>query len=145
VSRILELPPTDEQTVVARVLLELHQAIDTNFPNVNASSRQFTKTVLANQGERTAVDNQPMQQVANAKPASPSQPSAQSKNSIHQRPTQAPPPRNLEFSSNVKTLGNNSPQTLLNESLWSRWLTRILVLTFIAGCIMFAWIYLFGV
>ena len=57
-TRILEFQPTDEQTVVARVLVELHQAIDINFPGANPSARQFTKTVLTNHaGESTRIDN----------------------------------------------------------------------------------------
>lgn len=58
-SRILEFQSTDEQTVVARILVELHQAIDANFPNANPSAKQFTKTVITNQGESTRIDNMP--------------------------------------------------------------------------------------
>lgn len=58
-SRILEFQPTDEQTVVARVLVELHQAIDSNFPGANPSNRQFSKTILTNQSESTRADNSP--------------------------------------------------------------------------------------
>jgi hypothetical protein len=58
-SRILEFIPSDEQTVVARVLLELHQAIDINFPNANPSGRQFAKTILTSQSEATRTDNNP--------------------------------------------------------------------------------------
>jgi hypothetical protein len=63
-SRILEFQPMDEQTVVSRVLIELHQAIDLHFPDANPGGRQFTKTVLTNQSDSTRVDNAP------AKPAS---------------------------------------------------------------------------
>lgn len=58
-SRILEFQPMDEHTVVSRVLIELHNAIDLHFPQANPSGRQFTKTVLTNQSDATRVDNIP--------------------------------------------------------------------------------------
>jgi hypothetical protein len=54
VSRILEINPSQEETVVSRVLLLVHQAIDEKFPDLQNAPRQFTKTVFSDEGESTA-------------------------------------------------------------------------------------------
>jgi hypothetical protein len=58
-SRILEHQHADEQTVVSRVLVELHQAIDRNFPHTQSRNRQYAKTVFTGVGESTAIDQRP--------------------------------------------------------------------------------------
>ncbi len=136
-SRILELQPTDEQTIVARVLLELHQAIDAHFPNVNASARQFTKTVLSHQSDQPAAEKQ-----ANASSTAfnPNQVSkTQPKSSLSHSQSS-----NLEFSKPGMQM-ESMRATAMEEAPWSRWLTKLLVVSLIAGAILFAWIYLFGI
>lgn len=53
-SRILEINPSQEEAVVSRVLLLVHQAIDEKFPDLQNAPRQFTKTVFSDEGESTA-------------------------------------------------------------------------------------------
>lgn len=144
-SRILEFQHADEQTVAARVLLELHQAIDLHFPQAKGSSRQFSKTVLATQAETaTAIDNQPA--MAAAKPGGvavaapiPKRSGAQPKASCRNTGFGG-----IEFSRAGSAIGNLSV-TMMQESRWSRWLTRFLLLALFIGTVLLAWIYMFGV
>lgn len=144
-SRILEFQHADEQTVVARVLLELHQAIDLHFPEAKGSSRQFSKTLLATQADAsTAIDNQPT--IAGAKgggagvaiPAPPMSAKTPARN----------PKTNtgfgIEFSRPGSMVGGLSA-TMMQESRWSRWLTRVLLLSLFLGTVLLAWIYMFGI
>ncbi len=149
-SRILELQPTDEQTIVARVLLELHQAIDQHFPNANESSRQFSKTVLSHRSEATAIDQQPNlpsppqgnvpnSSLAPPPPILPRNPVA----ALTPKPQTKQPVSGLEFSKAGSDL-SAIRATVMEEASWSKWLTRILVISFLVGLIALAWIYFFG-
>src|SRR5262245_38651707 len=53
-NRILEFSPSQEEAVAARILVLVHQAVDTHFPSAEQATRQFTKTVFSGEGERTA-------------------------------------------------------------------------------------------
>ena len=53
-NRILEFSPSQEEAVVARILVLVHQAVDTHFPAAEQATRQFTKTVFSGEGESTA-------------------------------------------------------------------------------------------
>lgn len=53
-NRILEFSPSQEEAVVARILVLVHQAVDEHFPAAEQATRQFTKTVFSGEGERTA-------------------------------------------------------------------------------------------
>jgi hypothetical protein len=53
-NRILEFSPSQEEAVVARILVLVHQAVDMYFPSAEQANRQFTKTVFSGEGERTA-------------------------------------------------------------------------------------------
>lgn len=46
-SRILDLTPSSEDSVVSRVLLLVHKAVDENFPKAEKPDRQFSKTVFS--------------------------------------------------------------------------------------------------
>ena len=54
-NRILEFTPSQEEAIVARILVLLHQAVDEHFPAAEKATRQFTKTVFSDDGERTAL------------------------------------------------------------------------------------------
>lgn len=58
-NRILEFLPSDEEAVVSRVLVVVHQLIDEHFPHVEQAGRQFTKTVFSGESERTASIQRP--------------------------------------------------------------------------------------
>jgi len=53
-NRILEFTPSQEEAVVSRILVLIHQAVDEAFPSVAQNNRQFTKTVFSD-GESTAI------------------------------------------------------------------------------------------
>ena len=144
-SRILEFQHADEQTVVARVLLELHQAIDLHFPQAKGTSRQFSKTLLATQADSsTAIDNQPAIAAAKAggvavaavAPTIPAKPAAKA--------PKANTGFGIEFSKQGSMVGGLSA-TMMQESRWSRWLTRVLLLSLFLGTVLLAWIYMFGI
>lgn len=146
-TRILEFQPTDEHTVVARVLVELHQAIDLHFPGATPSARQFTKTVLTNHaGESTRIDNAippptpaeafegmpaPARENSSSDAARSSQFSMTPKTGVGARKTQAP-------------LATDELQQLMGETSLSRRLRKVLVGTLVAGIVMFVWIYFGG-
>lgn len=52
-NRILEFTPSQEEAIVARVLVLVHQAVDEHFPSAEKATRQFTKTVFSEDGEST--------------------------------------------------------------------------------------------
>lgn len=59
-NRILEFTPSQEEAVVARVLVLVHQAVDEHFPAIAQANRQFTKTVFSGEGESTSIVRQPL-------------------------------------------------------------------------------------
>ncbi|MCX6124837.1 MAG: hypothetical protein NTV34_08830 [Proteobacteria bacterium] len=158
-SRILEFHPSDEQTIVARVLLELHQEIDLHFPDTKGSSRQFTKTVLSSNSESTAIDQQPGQpspivtQITAPRSSSPAlekplekpqeKPLKKPRNAVAPDRGDSHPQSGLQFSaaaSSVSNLENTRP----NPPGWSKWLTGFLIVSLLTGTALIAWIYLFG-
>ena len=54
-NRILDFTASQEETVVARLLVLVHQAVDEHFPSAEQPNRQFTKTVFSGEGEKTAM------------------------------------------------------------------------------------------
>jgi len=54
-NRIFEFIPSPEEAVVSRALMLVHQAMDQHLPSASTASRQFTKTVLSVDSERTAA------------------------------------------------------------------------------------------
>lgn len=143
-SRILEFQHADEQTVVARVLLELHQAIDIHFPQAKGSSRQFSKTLLAAQTDvGTATDNQPAI-AAKAAASAAVVVAARSSAAVAAKPGKTNTGFGLEFSK-PGSLVHGLTATMMQESRWSRWFTRILLISLFIGTVLLAWIYMFGV
>ncbi len=150
-SRILEFQPMDEQTVISRVLIELHQAIDHNFPQATPVGRQFTKTVLTNQGDSTRVDNVPSKQSLEVRP--PNTPHASSGASRSKtNPSAAARPLS-EFSMTPKTnYGAKAQQELLHtadvrrmigESRFSRMSRLFLWLSLLVGIAAGVWLVFF--
>ncbi len=146
-TRILEFQPTDEQTVVARVLVELHQAIDINFPGANPSARQFTKTVLTNHaGESTRIDN------VVSSGSSPDANDAANNQAANLSGSDTPRSSNLSLTPKTNhglrkpeaPLATEELRQLLGQTTVGRRIRRILVGTLVAGIIMFLWIYFAG-
>ncbi|MGE0171600.1 MAG: hypothetical protein AB7T49_02395 [Oligoflexales bacterium] len=55
---LLEFHPESEDTVVSRILIAVHEAIDREFPKANPPPSRFAKTVFSGNDEPTAL-NQP--------------------------------------------------------------------------------------
>ena len=142
-SRILEFQPTDEQTIVARVLVELHQAIDASFPNTKPSAKQFSRTVLTNQGESTRIDNmaQPTDERLNmsAHVMNDMQAAANNQSQISMTPYSTVKNRPVD-----KHLHTAQIKTLLGESYGSRILRQLLITSLIIGLAILLWILFFG-
>ena len=150
-SRILEFQPADEQTVVARVLLELHQAIDSHFPDAKGTSRQFTKTILSSGAESTAVDNRPNQPQEVGGEVLSNKASKDANRPITSKKDKIGSARSSKGNSSIEfsKVGRGSALSAIGESTFvesrgSIWITRILVASFLTGCVLGAWIYLFG-
>ena len=58
-NRFLDFTPSQEEAVVSRILVLVHQAIDENFPVVEKADRQFTKTIFTNEGETSELSAAP--------------------------------------------------------------------------------------
>lgn len=58
-NRILEFTPSQEEAIVARILVLLHQAVDENFPAAEKANRQFTKTVFSDDDVETTAIGSP--------------------------------------------------------------------------------------
>ena len=135
-SRILEYHFADEQTVVSRILLELHQTLDASFPGSAATNRQFSKTVFSAQSEKTNVDSQPSSTQTHGRTGGESLGGRSSR-----------PARNVhETSSNFVTNDGSSPdfspneaahhtgmKTLRKPTAWSIMLTKALLLLLAVG------------
>jgi len=151
-SKILEITASQEEAVVSRVLLLVHQVIDEKFPTLQNSSRQFTKTVFSEDGENTA--QQPVPSEALAVSETPGIPPPPGQNRRSERPQQqvtapkaAPITRNAETKSTGSDLKNLSSSTRLGteleslkpESPLSDWTTRITVALLISGLVLLAY------
>ncbi len=49
-TRIVDYTPSDEQSLVSRILLTVHKAADDAFPAGHGVQRQYAKTIVANDG-----------------------------------------------------------------------------------------------
>ena len=98
-NRILEFSPSQEEAVVSRILVLVHQAMDEHLPSAGQATRQFTKTVFSEQGgESTSPLRLPGDTDTAGNAAQPSDPPrgasfAESEDtSPVGRPTSEPPP-----------------------------------------------------
>lgn len=148
-SRILEISASQEEAVVSRVLLLVHQAIDEKFPNLQNSSRQFTKTVFSDDGENTAQHMLPPEAFADDGPNIPPPPD-QNRGRRKSREAVAAEPiseRNKTAASEKSEFGgtgnlSNSTrlgtdiESLKPDSPLSDWSTRITLALLIAGIVL---------
>lgn len=141
-SRILEFQPTDEQTIVARVLVELHQAIDVSFPNVKPSAKQFSRTILTNQGESTRVDNKP--QVSDERIIGPLNEDTTLEQDDGGQYVSMTPRTDAKNRVKDQPLHTAQLKTIIGESYGSRLLGRVLIILLLLGLVAFAWIVLIG-
>ena len=139
-SRILEFQPTDEQTVIARVLVELHQAIDSNFPGVNPSTRQFSKTVLTKQNESTKIDGSPNTVSATVDAARQNQSEGANGGDHSAIVSMSPKTDHKAPKKKPETLHTADMKTLMGEGYSSRLTKKLLLLMLISGLIVFVWL-----
>lgn len=140
-SRILEFQPTDEQTIVARVLVELHQAIDASFPNARPSAKQFSRTVLTHQGESTRIDNMPQstEDRASAGGSDAGQKISRSHDQISMTPNTG-----INGHANESPMHTGQLKSILGESSSSKAVQRILWLLLLIGIAVFFWLSFVG-
>lgn len=141
-SRILEFQPTDEQTIVARVLVELHQAIDVSFPNVKPSERQFSRTVLTHQGETTRADNMPHLSDERQGPGKGHEDSLRGIASQDQ--ISMTPRSGMQARGHEPLLHTAQIRTLLGENYYSRLIKRALISLLTLGLAVLAWLIFVG-
>jgi len=141
-SRILEFQPTDEQTIVSRVLVELHQAIDISFPNAKPTAKQFSRTVLTNQGESTRIDNIPP--ASDERLNAPLQQEDSPKHPVSAAQISMTPKTGAYARHNEPLLHTAQLRTLLGESYYSRLTKKVLVGLLLLGMAVFAWMILMG-
>lgn len=142
-TRILEFQPTDEQTIVARVLVELHQAIDVHFPNAKPSAKQFSRTVLTNQGESTRIDNIPSS--GSERPAAGAlSPDAETNLPDAPQEFSLTPRTGMHGQPAPASLQTAQIRTLLGESASSRFARKILTLLLLVGIGVLIWLSVFG-
>ena len=153
-SKILEITASQEEAVVSRVLLLVHQVIDEKFPALQNSSRQFTKTVFSEEGESTAQHFVPSEALSDSDAPTIPPPPASSRRSDKSSPQQVTAPRAAPVTkkSESRSHGNFDPDNLSNstrlgtemeslkpESPLSDWTTRITVALLIAGLVLLAY------
>ena len=136
--RIIEFQPADEQTVVARVLLELHQAIDANFPDANQTNRQFAKTVLTSQIESTRIDGIPNPIFSRGNNSSKDQGAAKAPQSL----LSMTPKSGVRKSHTM--FGTDDIKTMMGQSAASRRVTQILWALLVCGGLIFVSLYVFN-
>ena len=140
-SRILEFQPTDEQTVIARVLLDLHQAIDANFPGANPSARQFSKTVLTHQSESTRIDNTPPSKSESEVESQESPGQKLAERTKREKAELSMTPRaGYKSAQAIPTLHTEEMRELLGESPFSRGVKTILIFILLVGIAMLIWL-----
>lgn len=64
--RSLDFTPVDDEVIVSRILMHLHQAIDDAFPDAEPASSRFAKTAFAGYDEPTLTQVAPSEALREA-------------------------------------------------------------------------------
>lgn len=64
--RSLDFTPVDDEVIVARILVQLHHAIDETFPNAQPASSRFAKTAFTGYDEPTLTQVAPAEALREA-------------------------------------------------------------------------------
>lgn len=64
--RSLDFTPVDDEVIVSRILMQLHQAIDDAFPNAQPASSRFAKTAFTGYDEPTLTQGAPLEALREA-------------------------------------------------------------------------------
>jgi hypothetical protein len=154
-SRILEFTPSQEEALVSRVLVLVHQAMDDHLPHAGQANRQFTKTVFNQDAENTAISMAALQEEgattdsasAELRAATPSPteipvfipPLPTNARRSNQRPASAP---SAEGGANARPKEpENRPTPKPMEVVdGPDWVTRVTIALLIAGLVLLAYV-----
>jgi hypothetical protein len=144
-SRILEFSPANEDALISRVLVLVHQTVDDHFPSAAHANRQFTKTVFSDDGENTALSHLPTpSQFGQVEDTSPDEKEVPSREKIDTPKTSTATTGKAPFSE-IESL-HASQMTEIGENLragtGTDWGTRITIAMLIAGLVMLAYVLL---
>ncbi len=64
--RSLDFTPVDDEVIVSRILMGLHQTIDDAFPNAQPASHRFAKTSFTGYDEPTLTQGAPLEALREA-------------------------------------------------------------------------------
>ncbi|MBC7661749.1 MAG: hypothetical protein H7249_18805 [Chitinophagaceae bacterium] len=64
--RSLDFTPVDDEVIVSRILMQVHQAIDEAFPNAQPASARFAKTAFTGYDEPTLTQVAPSEALREA-------------------------------------------------------------------------------
>ncbi len=64
--RSLDFTPVEDEVIVSRILMHLHQAIDEAFPHAEPASSRFAKTAFTGYDEPTLTQGIPMEALREA-------------------------------------------------------------------------------
>ena len=154
-SRILEFTPSQEEAMVSRVLVLVHQAMDEHLPHAGQANRQFTKTVFSQDEENTAISMAALQEEGASRDAAsaelrvatphagetpifiPPVPTTTSR-----RSAQRPPPPTLAEGGSVRQKepeNRPAPQPVASVA-GPDWVTRITIALLISGLVLLAYV-----
>lgn len=66
VHRSLDFTPVEDEVIVSRILMSLHQAIDDAFPHAQPASQRFAKTAFTGYDEPTLTQGIPVEALREA-------------------------------------------------------------------------------
>ncbi|MCX6106625.1 MAG: hypothetical protein NTY08_12415 [Proteobacteria bacterium] len=153
-SRILEFTPSQEEALVSRVLVLVHQAMDDHLPHAGQANRRFTKTVFNQDAENTAISMAALQEEgankdaasAELRGATPSAPEIPvfippvptNARSSNQRPASAP---SAEGASARPKEPENRPTPKPTKVIdGPDWVTRVTIALLISGLVLLAYV-----
>lgn len=64
--RSLDFTPVDDEVIVSRILMQLHQSIDESFPNAQPASSRFARTAFTGYDEPTLTQGAPLEALREA-------------------------------------------------------------------------------
>ena len=159
-NRIFEFIPSPEEAVVSRTLMLVHQAMDQHLPSASKANRQFTKTVLSDDGERTAAHFVAPEQAStgafgsyeetspdgrvppanDADPGSPTHPNTNAPGPTPKLPVRPAPAAASPQAPEKRAAPFWAEDTQVGGTQGADWVTRITLALLLAGLILLAYV-----
>ncbi len=169
-NRILDFSPSQEEAVVSRILVLVHQSIDDAFPSMVNANRKFTKTVFSEEGGEKTAAMRPADQFGSVEDTSPDGRNSDGATLPPPPPSRVPPPppvkargteppaaekgntaesaKSLSFNSQLNPMNKDVSRSTRLDSHMDRmgdgagpdWVTRITLALLIAGLILLAYV-----